>query len=77
MILTTIDPDVFQSLALKWIGVIATVLTAALIALGALWSKMLDLRDRADRQSLKTGSLQEQVTSVALQTPPQPSNVTK
>lgn len=75
-----IDPDAFQSIALKWIGVISLVLTAAVAAGTALWQKVSALVDRADRQSVKTGSLQAQVTAVALQTPPTqhpPTNVIK
>lgn len=76
-ILAAIDPDEFQSLALKWIGAIGVVSGAAVIMLASLWAKVHAVIDRQDRQSAKTGSLQEQLTQVALTSPPpQPTIIT-
>lgn len=64
----------FQTTATSWIyslvAVLGVVTTVLLPAFAVLWSKVQDLVKRQDRQAQKTGSLQQQVTSVALAATP-------
>lgn len=70
-----ITPQAFTDKALQWIQA-ATIVGMALVAfLGVMWARLKELAARQDRQAEKTGSLQEQVTSIAKDTPPVPKSV--
>lgn len=66
-------PEQFEVWALKWITVAGVVGAAALGVVVNLWAKVKAIKERQDRQSQKTGSLETRLTAVAMATPSTPA----
>lgn len=60
----------FQSLALKWLGMVSVVGGAIISAVWVLWTKYIELKERMNRATLDRQQLQAQVTDLAKQIPP-------